>query len=238
MDLVLTSRASATGLSSRVLEKACQLSTGPLISDREKHSVDYNEDFTESTTSLSSFSNRTTLVSFGSVLVHFHPVVLSDNPAVREGPPIELAWTASYSELFHVDELTVNEKPTAGNVKRILGEERERWLREKGFCEHCLRKVTQEIEAIKKSRNEETDTAKEYCKVQRAAAEQEKEALDRYKLMSTASFRAFNRELRRSLQKTSNTGMAEHVETMRHKQTMAKQQNTLFHCFLRRKSAT
>ena len=241
MKLVSARRTAAADRSSKVPNKSCQLSAGPLISPRrEKPLLNSEDDFTESTSSLSSLLSKSASVRFGSVLIHFHPIVLSNNPAVREGPPIELAWRASYSKLFHVDELAVDEKPTAGNVKRIVGEERERWLREKGFCEHCLRKVTREIAAIQKSRDEEAATAKEYCQDQRAAKEQEEddEALVRYKLMSTASHRAFNRELRRSLQKTSNAGIVEKVETMRQKQMMIKQQqNPMFHCLLRRKSA-
>lgn len=207
------------------------VSPGPVFPCQVKPLVDSEDDITESTSSLSSLSSGATSVTFGSVLIHYHPIVLSNNPAVREGPPIELSWRASYSELFHVDELAMDNKPTAGHVKRIVGEERERWLREKGFCEHCIRKVSQEIAAIKNSRDEEAATAKEYRKEQRATKEQNKEALDRYKVMSTASHRAFNRELRRSLQKTSNAGIVERVETMRQ-----KQQNPMFHCFLRRKS--
>jgi hypothetical protein len=199
-----------------------------VISKYDKVSVaaHFEDDFTESTATLSSFSSRSPSVSFGSVLIHYHPIVLSNNPAAREGPPIELAWKALYSESFRVDELTFEKKRTVGNVKRIVGEEREKWLREKGFCEHCLKKVSAEMEAIKKSRSEEAMIAKEI------------EALDRYKQMSTASHRACNRELRRSLHKTSNAGIVEKVEAMRQNQAKARQQKSIIHCLLRRKSAT
>ncbi|GAX16697.1 hypothetical protein FisN_21Hh138 [Fistulifera solaris] len=219
------SRISASGRSF----KSSQSKPGPGISKNDKRSVAAHpeDDFTESTSTLSSFSSsRSTSVSFGSVLVHYHPIVLSNNPAAREGPPIELAWEALYSEVFHVDELTVDEKRTAGNVKRILGEEREKWLREKGFCEHCLQKVLAEVEAIKQSRSEEAAIAKEI------------EALDRYKQMSTASHRAGNREMRRSLHKTSNAGLVEKVEEMRQSQLLTRQQKSIMRCLLRRKSAT
>lgn len=198
----------------------CKLSAERSMSNLKKQSFVSDDDVTETTASISSFSSGRNSVSFGSVLVHFHPIVLSDNPAVREGPPIELAWTASYSKLFHVDELRVDEeKSTAGNVKRIVRAEREKWLKEKGFCETCLQKVLREIEAIKKSRLEEVAIMKKRCK---AAESKETIALESYKLMSTASHRAINRELRRSLQKSSNAGIVKKVERMRQKQTQQR----------------
>ncbi|GAX10440.1 hypothetical protein FisN_21Lh138 [Fistulifera solaris] len=220
MNALAMSRISASG-------RPCKSSQSNGISRHDKRSVaaHQEDDFTESTSTLSSFSSKSTSVSFGSVLVHYHPIVLSNNPAAREGPPIELAWEALYSEVFHVDELTVDEKRTAGNVKRIVGEDREKWLREKGFCDHCLQKVSAEIEAIKQSRSDEAAIAKEI------------ESLDRYKQMSTASHRACNREMRRSFHKTSNAGFVEKVEEMRQSHLMTRQRNSIMRCLLRRKSA-
>lgn len=182
-----------------------------------KQPLECDDDFTETTASSSSFSSRRNSVSFGSVLIHFHPIVLSDNPAVREGLPIELAWTASHSELFHIDNFSFDEvKPTAGNVKRIVAEERKKWLTEKGFCENCFYQVSQEVEAIQRSRNEEIAMLKEHCK------EQDVAAFNSYKLMSTVSYRASNREFRRSLLKTSNVGIVKQIETKKRRQLLAK----------------
>lgn len=239
MVLVSTSQSLASEQALKGREQPRTMTSKSSIPNAKAKEVDSDEDTTETTTesgsSLSSSSSRRNSVRFGSVLIHFHPIVLSNNPAVKEGPPIELAWTASHSELFQIDDLMVDsKKSTAGNVKRIVREEREKWLKESGFCEECLEKASAEIGEIQKSRVEEVTLLKERVKNQKAAHDHEKVALDLYRLMSKASLRAFNRGSRRLSQKSSNVGMVDKAETMRQKQMMARQAKPFFRRLFRR----
>jgi hypothetical protein len=111
---------------------------------------------TDSMSSSSSSSSKKSVVSFGSVCVHTHPVTLGDNPAVSAGLPLALDWHPVRSELFCIDEFEKTRKGRSRKVTRLHESVREALLREMGCSTDSLIKVSREIEQIKRSRQEVT----------------------------------------------------------------------------------
>lgn len=73
----------------------------------------------EAETSTLSLANRsskgsahslTTKVWFDEVLIHYHAMILGDNPAVSQGVPVTLSWRAHESEVVDVDCFEITKK--------------------------------------------------------------------------------------------------------------------------------
>jgi hypothetical protein len=105
-----------------------------------------------STSNSSSLLSRMSSISFGSVSVHTHPVILGDNPAVSTGLPVtSLGWKAVNSKCFDIDEY---ERMCQGRRTKAENVDREAWLREKGYSIKSFERVEREINEIKVSRRQ------------------------------------------------------------------------------------
>jgi hypothetical protein len=119
------------------------------------------DDLTADTRSISNSSllSRRSLISFGSVSVHTHPVTLGDNPAVSKGIPVTLDWKYVSSQCFDIDEYERMCQGRRKKAQKIDSADREAWLREKGYTRECLNRVWREISEIKASRRQSRGTS-------------------------------------------------------------------------------
>jgi len=121
-----------------------------------------NDDVSGGTTTVSARSNddcakSSKKLKFGSVDIYTHDIVLGDNPSVSRGPPLTLNWHAIHFERCSVEDFEVRfgqQGGQGGRVKKVSIRSREEWLREMGHRTESLRRVCEEIEYIKRSRQQ------------------------------------------------------------------------------------
>jgi hypothetical protein len=99
-------------------------------------------------------------VSFGSVSIHSHQVILGDNPSVSGGPPLTLDWKAfesttvdleAYESYFDEDDGNKRRRRTYAEL-RIPQGRREKIIREsEGYRKANVRQVLREIDFIRRN---------------------------------------------------------------------------------------
>ena len=107
------------------------------------------------TLSASSVFSNASSVSFGTVSIHSHQVILGDNPSVRSGPPLTLDWKPfdtktvdldSYERYFEEE----GRRRTYAEL-RIPQGQREQLLKELDYNKRMLRQVLREIDFIRRT---------------------------------------------------------------------------------------
>lgn len=130
--------------------------------DESGHTAPLSSEFTDSSNhiSLKSCLKHSTTrtekkksVSFDSITVNEHQVILGDNPSVSSGPPLSLAWK-SHSECV----CTVNDyeerRPTRRTKETMLVPRniREEWLRNAGYARSQFVETERVLNKIKRGR--------------------------------------------------------------------------------------
>ena len=118
---------------------------------REAHQSDVKIRFVVGLAGKTNPSNNHS-VRFDSVQVHYHARILGDNPAVRRGLPVTLAWKKLFSETFGVEEYEMGRKD-GDTVVPASEDQREAWLEEAGHSIDEFIEVLEEIGDIKAARS-------------------------------------------------------------------------------------
>jgi hypothetical protein len=187
---VTTSMASGdtTALDAPVVDNA---NTSP---KREENSLD-NDTVTGRCTQICSSSTlsierspslkKKSAISFGSVNIHTHSLILGDNPAVSHGLPLALAWDPEDSMTFSLDDFEIIRETRPKKPLKISCEDREAWLQEIGHTSGSFSRLAHEIFEIKSSRQQ----AKQEKIHEKIHEKQQQVALLEYQLLSTFSLR-------------------------------------------------
>ena len=118
-------------------------------SNQSRHSL------SNRTLSASSVLSNASSVSFGTVSIHSHQVILGDNPSVRSGPPLTLDWKPfdtktvdldSYERYFEEE----GRRRTYAEL-RIPQGQREQLVKELDYNKRMLRQVLKEIDFIRRT---------------------------------------------------------------------------------------
>lgn len=105
-----------------------------------------------STDSESSFS-----VSFDTVEVREYPIILGDNPAVSEGPPLTIDWDYDNVDEFGLDEYETTRPPRRGTVEmNIPANIRVDCLKRCGFSTKEIFKRVKEVKLVRRARLQTT----------------------------------------------------------------------------------
>jgi hypothetical protein len=92
-------------------------------------------------------------VTFKTVEIHSHAVILGDNPSCTRGPPVSIDWKAVESVILDLDEYETSRPPRRGMRDAILtGTMRVEMLLKEGYSRKELARVENEIKVIKKRR--------------------------------------------------------------------------------------
>lgn len=92
-------------------------------------------------------------VSFGSIDLHVHQYTLGDNPSLRSGPPVTIAWKSFETFSLDLDDYE-REKPDPRQKEMMLlpRSVREHILRNRGFSRGELKEATEQAERIRVQR--------------------------------------------------------------------------------------
>lgn len=94
-------------------------------------------------------------VGFGQVEIRTHHVVLSDNPACKDGCPMELGWDHVDTCNFDLEEFEAKfADEIHRSLKRISWHTRQQWLLENGHTHGSFARIRQDIDQIKASRKQ------------------------------------------------------------------------------------
>jgi hypothetical protein len=107
-------------------------------------------------------------VSWGSLEMHSHQVLLGDNPSVSAGYPITIGWKKDASQALSVDDY---ESGLAGRRSRrelaIPRNVREDWLLELGYSRAELRKAHTDVLKVKRDRKASAEDGRLWEKLRR-----------------------------------------------------------------------
>jgi hypothetical protein len=206
---VTTSMASGdtTALDTPVVDNA---NTSP---KRDENSLD-NDTVTARCTTICSSSTlsiecfpslkKKSALSFGSVNIHTHSLILGDNPAVSQGLPLALAWDHEDSMSFSLDEFEIIRETRPKKPLKISREDREAWLQEIGHTSGSFSRLYHEIYQIKLSREQ----VKQEQEQEERQEERQHFALLEYQVLSNVSLREYRRQIsevtRGGLKQSSN----------------------------------
>lgn len=102
-------------------------------------------------------------VSFDTVEVHYHDVILGDNPGCTEGPPIQIGWKPFATNKFQIDQFEQwreNHRRRYGKSRLPLSSiQRYLLLKKTDSCNYNSQEIydrVDEMEAIKKQRKRST----------------------------------------------------------------------------------
>ena len=98
-------------------------------------------------------NKRARSVSFNSVHVHEHRVVLGDNPAVSSGLPVALGSLAN-TDVMNIDEFEEYERRGHGGTARVLSKADRAHLVKGTYTFLSMLKAKREVKRIQKSRLE------------------------------------------------------------------------------------
>jgi hypothetical protein len=92
-------------------------------------------------------------VTFGSLTIHEHPVILGDNPSVSSGSPLTISWESQASLRSSVDEYEAS-RPARRTKDTMLVPRsmREDWLRSAGYARSDFTEMNMKILKSKKER--------------------------------------------------------------------------------------
>jgi hypothetical protein len=133
-------------------------------------------------------SKKKSAISFGSVKIRTHNLILGDNPAVSQGLPLALAWDHEESMSFSFDDFEEIRETRPKRPLRISGVDREAWLQEIGHTDGSFSRVSEEIYEIKSSRQQVKQEIKKERKQQFALLE--------YQALASVSLREHRRKSR------------------------------------------
>lgn len=107
-------------------------------------------------------------VSWGTIEIHSHVIVLGDNPSVSHGPPIALGWEKIDSCELSVDDYESRLEGRRSKQELILlGALREDWLRELGYSRSELKEAVSVVKKIKIDRRSSADDGKIWEKLRK-----------------------------------------------------------------------
>jgi hypothetical protein len=73
-----------------------------------------------------SSSNNDRSVTFSTIEVHEHAMVLGDNPSTSHGPPVQMGWDVMESSLLSLDDYETQRPPRRGRYQLVMpGDARE-----------------------------------------------------------------------------------------------------------------
>ena len=133
------------------LTRSVSCSVAPVNGTEEKAPVNRRD----------SMKRRT--VSFSTVSVHMHPMVLGDNPSVSGGLPVAMGTKPIHTKVEPLDDFedqrnivleTGVVRPRTKDEMRLSNAEREKLLMEVGHSDGSFRRVMEEIQQIKANRRE------------------------------------------------------------------------------------
>ena len=108
-------------------------------------------------------------VSFGSVDINSHGVVLGDNPSVSFGPPVTIRWKAFDTQTISLDEYEQHKPESRRKDAMLLPRMvREDWLRNVGFARSEIKETVIAMEKIKQQRCQSSRDGLWKKKIQRA----------------------------------------------------------------------
>lgn len=112
-----------------------------LSSIPHKHIMFPSDESNSSEGSNSSSSSRS--VSFSTIEVHDHCVVLGDHPFTSCGPSLELDWTTQSSSILDLEQYEANRDPRRSRLQLSLPESmRTDWLLDQGYT---LREIHESV---------------------------------------------------------------------------------------------
>jgi hypothetical protein len=99
-------------------------------------------------------------VSFDSIEVREHAIILGDNPSVTSGPPLTIAWESHASYCVSVEEYE-KARPTRRSKEQMLipRRVREEWLRHAGYARSHFAETEQSIQKVKRQRAASAQTS-------------------------------------------------------------------------------
>ena len=98
-------------------------------------------------------TSNTKKVTFDSLDVHEHAILLGDNPSVSSGPPLTISWEAQASVHLSIDEYEASRPPRRHKEEMHVPREiREDWLRQAGYARSHFAEVNKMILKTKKER--------------------------------------------------------------------------------------
>lgn len=100
--------------------------------------------------------NKRRQVSFSFVEFHLHEILLGDNPAVSNGPPLTLSWKAVESYKLHLDKYEASKAlPSRDRHQMILPKcVREDWLKAAGYSRSEQVRASRAVRAIQSQRSQ------------------------------------------------------------------------------------
>jgi len=100
-------------------------------------------------------------VSFGSIQIHSHRLILGDNPSVSSGPPVTVDWKPFLSGTYDLDEYEKQKPEPRGKEAMILPRSvREELLRNEGFSRGEMKVATEEVAKIRQQRLKSSNDGK------------------------------------------------------------------------------
>lgn len=90
-------------------------------------------------------------VTFGSIEMNEHQVILGDNPSVSDGPPLTIAWKSHVSYSISVDEHEKS-RPKRSGSKVLPRNVREELLTKAGYSQEQLARAQENVDKAKKER--------------------------------------------------------------------------------------
>ena len=100
----------------------------------------------------SATSGKSSGVSFGSVELHEHAIMLGCHPDVRKGAPTTISWCPIHSETTSVDDFEAKQGPRRRPAYRMASTQRQEKLFRAGYSLEDLEEVIAEIAEIQRSR--------------------------------------------------------------------------------------
>lgn len=99
-------------------------------------------------------------VSFDTIEVREHQVVLGDNPSVSSGPPLSIAWESHATHIVSVDDYE-SVRPTRRSREQMLvpRSTREEWLRNAGFARSEFVEMERSVQRTKRQRAASAQTS-------------------------------------------------------------------------------
>ena len=108
-------------------------------------------------------------VSFGTVDIYSHGIILGDNPSVSFGPPVTIRWKAFDTQTISLDEYEQHKPDSRAKDAMLLPRMvREDWLRNVGFARGEIKDTVIAMEKIKQQRCQSSRDGLWKKKIQRA----------------------------------------------------------------------
>jgi len=111
----------------------------------------YGKQRTTTTTTSTSTPPSTRSVSWNTIQINTHEVVLGENPAVSVGPPLSLGWALWHTERLSIDDYEAHrpERRRSDGLRIPRGERERLLMQEFGVARSYLLEMTQRINKIK-----------------------------------------------------------------------------------------